>query len=122
MNRDSFSYNIYLTKGVSMQSAFTFTRMRIIVPLLTLYTIGIFAMAGTAYAAAQSTQNKQNKPQALTQPITQTPPKASCGTVDAHQGQPPVVFNGQAAVTAEDCFWRDYQQCQAKTLLFHQMG
>jgi hypothetical protein len=104
-----------------MKLFFTFTHTRIITTLLTLCAIcaiGIFGIAGTGFAHAHNTQNPPIK-QSTRPPL---PPSASCGVVNARGGEPPVVFNGQAAANAEICFWRTYQQCQAKTLIFHQMG
>jgi len=118
-----YRHKFYLTKGILMKPSFT--RTRIIVLLFTLCAVGIFAIAGTWYVNVQKTKNTQvaaNITPTPTQLIQQTPPPDSCGTVNARQGEPTVVFNGQDATTAEACFWQAYQQCQTKTLAFHLMG
>src|SRR5262249_22387324 len=103
-----------------MKPAFTSTRTRIIAVLLTLCAIVILTLAGTAIA--QNIQNNAIKQPTPTQTTQLTPPQASCGRVNAREGTPPVVFNGQDAASTEACFWQVYQHCEAKTLVFHQMG
>jgi hypothetical protein len=90
------------------------------VALLMLCAVVILILAGTAIAKnIQNTSAKRPTPTQTTQLI---PPQATCGTVNAREGTPPVVFNGQDAANAEACFWQVYQHCQAKRLVFHQMG
>ncbi len=91
----------------------------VLLALGTITILGIAGIWGTQFANAQSRPIERSTPIQLALP---QPPKDSCGGVNAVEGNPPVVFNGQTAVRAEACFWRTYQQCQAKTLIFHQMG
>jgi hypothetical protein len=106
-------------KGASMKHALTFMHTRIITVLPALCAVVILAFAVTATVSAKNTLNSPTKQTIPKQP---NPPQASCGTVNAHEGTPPIVFNGQAATNAEACFWQVYQHCQAKTLVFYIMG